>query len=365
MAANTELELIIQASKEVELVGDIAVGEHVNVTVRDGGKYIGDGLRLRIRHHGTEIARFPVADGDTWAMGGDDAKCVLDMRTLEGFAIFAGRPDICAVKCVLILDCTEDDSYTLNVASPINVQNWPWDEGGVTPLAIPKWNALLQALQGAVNLLQGNFTSHNHDGQNSSQLEHGDLLSIGTKTHAELEQDIDGLDLAVGSLGVRMGSAEGNVVTLGGRMETHNHTGGAQGQKLNHGDLSGVGTQTHPELEGDIQAVGQKADAASLAVTTHDHSGGNEGVVLDITGLSGYADLMNTLGAMTNRIAALETFRDVDVPRDYLPIPSSANYSVTAPSGGEYRNIRDDMTGDQMAACLPTIVKDLQKARVL
>lgn len=365
MAANTELELTIQAGKDVELVGDIAVGEHVNVTVRDGGKYIDDGLRLRIRHHGTEIARFPVADGDTWAVNGDDATCVLDMRTLEGFAVFAGRPDICAVKCVLVLDCTEDDSYTLNVASSISVQNWPWDEGGVTPLAIPKWSALLQALQGLVNSLRNDFDTHNHGGDDSEQVDHEDLLNIGQKTHAELEQDIDGLGLAVDALGVRMGSTEGNVVTLGGRIETHNHTGGAQGQKLNHGDLNDIGTRTHAELEGDIQTVDQKADAAASAVTTHDHSGGANGPVLALANLSGYATLLNTLSAMADRITALETFRDVDVPRDYLPVPDSANYSVTAPSGGEYRNIHENMTGDQMAACLPTIVKDLQKAGVL
>lgn len=347
--------------------GDIAVGEDVTVRIKDAADFIDDGLRLRIRHHGKEIAMFPLDDTDQWLNDDGDAVCELSMRTVQGFYAFARRPDISHIKCTVIVDCTEPGARTLNMAEAIQVNNWPTEpSGSPQPIDIPQWAMLMTALR-------SDFDSHTHTGGSDGQvLNHASLSNIGTRTHAELEQDIG--DVEAGIQGVesdldiaegRLDTAEGKIQALENFAPSHSHTGGAQGQKLNHGDLNGIGTRTHAELEGDIQAVDQKADAAGLAVTTHDHSGGADGPVLDITGMNGYSSLDGRVTTAESKIALLETFRDVTAPATYLAKPSSANYTVTAPIGGEYRNIREDMTGDQLARCLPTLVQDLINAGVL
>lgn len=347
--------------------GDIAVGEDVTVRIKDAANFINDGLRLRIRHHGKEIAMFPLDDMDQWVIDGEDATCELSLRTVQAFYAFARRPDISHIKCTVIVDCTEPGVRTLNMAETIQVKNWPTEpSGSPQPIDIPQWAMLMTALR-------NEFDSHTHTGGSDGQvLDHASLSNIGTKTHTQLEQEISDLSGDVDALGISVGGVEDDVESLEDDVESlenfstsHSHTGGQQGQKINHGDLNGIGTRTHAELEGDMQAVDQKADAAALALLNHDHSGGASGSVLDITGMNGYSSLDGRVTTAESKIALLETFRDVTAPATYLAKPSSANYTVTAPVGGEYRNIREDMTGDQLARCLPTLVQDLINAGVL
>lgn len=133
--------------KRLKLVGKVAAGEHVAVTVVGGADWIGEGkfLRLRAIFGNKTVAKFPywteeneddwpesVTEADAWTEDGDDATCEFVLNTVpaEKMLRFGGT-------CLLILDDIE--THTLYGASEMSVEPWPKHCGSDTPYSLDEY----------------------------------------------------------------------------------------------------------------------------------------------------------------------------------------------------------------------------------
>jgi hypothetical protein len=145
-------------------------------------------------------------------------------------------------------------------------------------------------------------------------------------------------------------------------MAVHNHNGDTS-QQLSHAGLTGIGTRTHGQLESDTSAVNAKVDVQTDLYDAHEHTGADGTSQVSLGNVLGWAAMLARLeaaeAAVTALTAALEVLDGEAVKK------SVTAYTVTAPEFGTYRNISEDMTGDELARSIPTIVADLQAKGVL
>ena len=115
--------------------GRIAVGEDVAVTLDMGAEVEDlDQLRLRLRHLGSDVAAFPISDGDSWSeaeIGAGDGvyTCVLNLETEELRALFVDAPERASLMLDVVVDQvsdedTTDDYQTLYGRGRVKVYNW-------------------------------------------------------------------------------------------------------------------------------------------------------------------------------------------------------------------------------------------------
>ncbi len=369
MPANTTLVITPVANeKRVLLSGTVAVGELVAVTLVNCQAFEDSGLRIRIRRGTTEIARFPLAAEDTWtSVAGSltDTSCTLNLNTVQAQAIFDGKPDKSCVGCMLVVEMTDEADLTLTAVSAITLRNWPKAVGDSVPYDLTGWADDLAAIEAAVDALEGSFDDHAHTGADGiPAVAHGDLEDIGTKTHAELESEDDALGVLIDAVESDVETAQADIVTNTEKIAGHAHTGADGTAAVSHANLTDKGTRTHAQLESDIGAVDDKADANAGLLAAHAHTGADGSVAVAAASLTGYAALLARLEAAEAAVEAQQTVLDA-LAATYLAKPVTANYTVTAPTSGEYRNIRENMTGDELARCVPTIVQDLIDRGVL
>lgn len=366
MAATTTLTVTpIVGTKRVMLEGAVAAGELVAVTAVGCQAYIAGGLRIRVRKGASEIARFPLEDGDTWVADGDNAICELNLNTVQSLALFTGRPDTATVSCIMVVEMTVASDLTLTAVSPITIHNWPKAVGDAVPYNLTGWDDDLDAVVSDVAALEAEFDAHAHTGaDNSVVVSHTSLTEIGTKTHEELEAEDAALGVLVDGLDGDMTTAQASIVTNAGKIAGHAHTGADGSVAVSHASLADKGTLTHVQVEAAIEAVDDKADANAGLIADHAHTGSDGSAQIAASNLDGYAALLARLEAAEATVASQQAVIDA-LAATYLAIPVTANYTVTAPTSGEYRNIREDMTGDQLARCIPTIVQDLIDRGVL
>ena len=69
------------AKKKLKLVGKVATGEKVFVTVLGFGDVDAENLRVRVAYGGCTVGMFPLDDGDAWAVDGADLNCTLNLNT--------------------------------------------------------------------------------------------------------------------------------------------------------------------------------------------------------------------------------------------------------------------------------------------
>lgn len=90
--------------KTARIVGKMASGEHVAVTIEDAAELLqrGSKLYLRVMVGPCTVAQFPqpVDEGapeDSWTVSGDDLSCVLNLNTVEALKMCRGPEMDCAV----------------------------------------------------------------------------------------------------------------------------------------------------------------------------------------------------------------------------------------------------------------------------
>lgn len=360
----TTLKITPLENKTAYITGLVAVVEPCAVTLVGLAGQITDpnSLRIRLRVKGIDIARFPDAAGDVWVADGDDATCTLDTNTVEALSVFgSGCTCLGSRECTVLVEKITTPK-TLFCSSAINLKNWPQVDGADAPHNLATWTDDLAAAEEAIADQVAAFDLHKHDGTDTPKVSHGDLLGAGTLAHSVIESSISALELA-------LTEAEGDITVLqtdvndaGIAFSVHNHDG-VTTQQLSHSGLSGIGTRTHAQLESDTAAVVATATARKALYDAHTHTGTDGTEKVALANVDGWAAILARLEAaeaavvsLTNDLAALdaETVKKTETL-----------YTVTAPAFGTYRNINEDMTGDELARSIPTIVADLQTAGVL
>lgn len=358
----TTLKITPTMNKGAQLTGVLAVAESVEVTAVGLGTYIADPnvLRLRVLHKGAEIARFPLEVEDEWTAAGDDAICTLTLNTVEALALFATCRNAYASKtCQLFVELT--DPNTLFVAADFELRNWPQVEGEDVPHDVTEWPTALADAVAAHDALDAEYDAHTHGEGDPTQVDHDDLLNNGTVSHADLEATVTAIESDVDT-------AEGYIAALqvaqdayAAAIAAHNHNGSGS-QQLSHAGLSGIGTLTHDQIETALTAVDAKADANKLAFEEHAHNG-TDAPAIPLDSITGWAAMLARLEAAEAAVEALTVALAV---LDGAAVKKATTlYTVTAPALGTYRNINEDMSGDQLARSIPTIVADLQAKGVL
>lgn len=110
-----------EASKKLAIDGQIAAGEHIQLTLVDyASKATDSELRLRVLFGDKTVAMFPLLETDSWTIEGDDATCVLNLNTDRAAKLlkFGG-------ECMWVLD--DVSIYTLYGMKAHYVGPWPKD----------------------------------------------------------------------------------------------------------------------------------------------------------------------------------------------------------------------------------------------
>lgn len=196
----TQLIITPNFSNKTSIVtGSIAVGEKVSLTIIGAGDFV-SGLRVRIRYAQTEVAMFPLRDtGDVWTSDGSNATGTIDLNSIEFRSFFAGLDERAKLPCILIVE-NNDVPENLYAVTSIAVMNWSAVPGHQVPFVLGEWkNDLAEvqsgvtALEEAVLILEDFRLNHAHTDGNGHVIAHGNLSGVGTNTHAQ----IDGLLLTL------------------------------------------------------------------------------------------------------------------------------------------------------------------------
>lgn len=359
----TTLKITALENKTAYITGMVVVVEPCTVTLVGMAQYISDPnqLRLRLRVNRVDVARFPDAEGDVWTADGADATCVLNTNTVQALAAFSGCQCNGARECTVLVEKITTPK-ALYCSSVINLRNWPQVVGADVPYNLATWPDDLDAAQEAISDLESAYEIHDHDGTDSPKVDHANLLNAGTLTHAVLESSITALENGLTGAEESIDTLQTDVTAAGIALSLHNHNGTGS-EILSHAGLSGIGTRTHDQLEADTHAVDVKAIALAASYNAHAHTGADGTAKVALANVDGWAAILARLEAaeaavvtLTNDLAAL----DAAAVKKQTTL-----YTVTAPEFGTYRNINENMTGDQLARSIPTIVADLAAAGVL
>jgi len=178
--------------KTMVIVGKIAVGEKVQVSVVGVTDAQKDHLRIRFRYDGERKAQFPLAAEDVWTHSGSTATAIIDLNTVEMRGVFENDCDGEKHEFILVVDNTDDEN--LYSSGRIMVKNWPAEEGADVPYSLSAYPDTVEALQTAMTTAQGDIdavealmASHTHGGGASATFSHNNLTDKGNNTHAQLD----------------------------------------------------------------------------------------------------------------------------------------------------------------------------------
>lgn len=360
----TTLKITPLENKTAYVTGLVVVVEPCSVTLVGLAEHITDpnSLRIRLRAKGKDIAVFPSKEGDVWETNGDDATCTLDTNTVEALSVFgSGCTCLVSRECTILVEKITAPK-SLFCSFTINLKNWPQVEGVDTPHNLATWPDDLAAAEEAIADQVAAFDLHTHDGTDSPQVDHADLANIGTNTHAQIDAAIAALQVLVVTNGEDIDDIETAVAAAKTLIGIHNHNGGTS-QQLSHAGLSGIGTLTHAQVETALTAVDAKADANKALYDAHAHTGADGTTKVALSNVDGWAAILARLEAAEAAVVSLTN--DLATLEAEAVKKTETLYTVTAPQFGTYRNINEDMTGDELARSIPTIVADLQTAGVL
>ena len=359
----TTLRITPLENKGAYVTGCMAVAETVRVSIVGYSEYAEASpnyLRIRVISGRTEIARFPLSDDDAWTSSDGDAVCDLSLNTVQALALFGCASPDHAKDCFILVEITEPN--TLKISTPFSVKNWPQASGDDVPYDLTDWPDDRAAVEALIADLEAAYEIHTHADGDPVQVDHANLLNIGTATHTEIDAAIAALQGAVATDGEDIDRLEAAVSVASGLIASHNHNG-VGSQQLSHAGLSGIGTLTHDQIETALTAVDAKVDANKALYDAHAHTGSDGTPQIALAAIDGWSAMLARLEAAEGAIAALVdalAVLDAEVVKQ-----ATTQYTVTAPALGTYRNINEDMTGDQLARSIPTIVADLQAKGVL
>lgn len=142
--------------KTAKIVGRIAGGEHVAVTLKDCADLNTPTLRLRILFLRKNVARFPmpVEDGETaetFAVDGNDLTCNLNLNTIQMVKAMRRMP---SMNMMFVLDDPASDVKQLYFASMHEVQGWPTEAGEDVPVDLDGYVDFVGECDSRINAIQ-------------------------------------------------------------------------------------------------------------------------------------------------------------------------------------------------------------------
>ena len=290
------MKITIKDDKSLLIEGRVAVGESVPVVV--DGVTSTDGLVLRFRHNGSDVARFPLEDGETWGLSGTEASCTLALNTVEARSVFSGLDDMAYEQFVVVLE----NATTLHCIGYTMLKNWPATEGDQVPYDLADWPNEVDALDSRIaNLLQA-VTSHLSDASAHA------ALFAGKADDAEFQQHIQAVNphgLGVSDIGAASAvdfdthktaqnahsalfaakasasdlaahvsgqtkshvTIESDIASAMDSISSHSHTGSGS-VKVNHSDTLGSGSKTHAQLEEALLGIQEKLNQVDGALNS-------------------------------------------------------------------------------------------------
>lgn len=142
--------------KTAKIVGRIAGGEHVDVTLEGCASLNSPTLRLRILFFKKNVARFPmpVDEGetpDTFTVDGDDLICELNLNTIQMVKAMRRFPSL---NMMFVLDDPGSDVKQLYFASMHEVQGWPHEAGEDVPVDLDGYVDFIQECDSRISAIQ-------------------------------------------------------------------------------------------------------------------------------------------------------------------------------------------------------------------
>lgn len=364
----TSLKITPHENKTAYSTGMLVVVESCSITVTGAGSYIAEdpmSLRFRVYACGKEICRFPLVDTDEWSIDGEDATCIVNTNTAQALEVFRNKPHCNPLQtrdCFVIVDKVNEPKALL-CSFNSTLKSWPQAQGEDTPYDLTNWPDDLDAAQDAILALQIALVQHDHSLNNGATVSHDNLSDKGSLTHPQLESFRTDTIASIGTITEDVSEMEEAVTDLTSAFQIHGHTGGAFGEIISHSSLSGIGTLNHDQLESSITARVIAHGSLSDHYNAHKHTGVDGTGKVSLSDVDGVAAMVARLEAaeltIANLTSALSTLDAATVKKQVTL------YSVTAPVSGAHRNITENMTGDQLAASIPSIVADLQARGVL
>jgi hypothetical protein len=179
----------------------VAVREYVRVTMADMAARIDDGLLLRV------VGRSGlVAVCDAWEISSQDAVGILNLNTAELVEDLEDLKLAGARKYKLVVWSLADQEMIGD--GWINIRVNPAGDGETELLPLAKWGTDLTDVNNALEGLESLLAAHTHDGGESAQISHSDLLDKGNMTHAQLEAAMGNLQAAIDAHGDRLAALE-------------------------------------------------------------------------------------------------------------------------------------------------------------
>lgn len=198
-------------AKTLVSAGKVSVGEKVDVTVIGVTEAQTVNLRVRFRVDGVTVAVYPFAEGDVWDHSGSNATANMDLNTDLFRALYEGSDDRAKIMCLIVVDNPGDQN--LYSSAQLQVGNWPSENGLELPYSLSTYQDDIAFLKATVAEIEQGIAdtdqfilTHAHSGGTSQQIAHGNLLGIGTNSHAQIDA---ALLSVVQSLGTVSGEATG------------------------------------------------------------------------------------------------------------------------------------------------------------
>lgn len=158
------------SKKTAKIVGGlVAAGEHVFVTIKDGGALVSEDLRLRLMIGPHTVAIFPCGEDDAWVFSDDDvdATCIINLNTKQFRRLCVGPQ----IGCAFVLEDTNVGQ--LYFVAPHYACGWPRGRGDEELIDIDAGNATLEnvseQLRDAVNTLTSHVSNTNNPHQVTKQ----------------------------------------------------------------------------------------------------------------------------------------------------------------------------------------------------
>lgn len=268
------------ATKALRCSGSLAVGELAAVEVSGAEGYMA-GLRVRLRCDGRDVAMFPLADTDAWAVEGGSAKAFIELDTVELRKCFRHLDDHAVVQCAVIVE-SNGGGRILICKGAVNVKNWPAAPGQV-PVTLATWKDDIAEVRGGLELLSNALDTHTASPSAHAALfaqkagladfnthiadanAHGvTATGIGAVTEADFQTHLldarahEGLfngklntaafEAHTAGQQIPHGEADARLIGLEGAFARHDH-GPDGGEAVNHADLYNAGVKTHNEIE--------------------------------------------------------------------------------------------------------------------
>jgi len=147
--------------KTAKIVGRIAGGEHVTVTLKDCASLNTSTLRLRILFFKKNVARFPmpVEEGetpDTFTVSGNDLTCTLNLNTIQMVKAMRRLPEL---DMMFVLDDPGSTVKQLYFTAMHTIKGWPAEESEDIPVDLDGYVDFISEVDSRILAIQAIVTT--------------------------------------------------------------------------------------------------------------------------------------------------------------------------------------------------------------